>query len=293
MPNLEPSADILAPAKINLALHVVGQRSDGYHLIETLCVFAEQGDRLFVSESARDEFEICGPFAGAVPADGQNLVIAARDALRAGFAESAAGPVAIRLEKNLPVAAGLGGGSSDAAAGLILLSRHWQLELNNRNLAETGLPLGADIPMCVHAVPLIARGVGEAVETIANFPSLAMVLVNPGVPVPTGDIFAGLKHKQNPPLPALPHTLTNTSLIHWLRSTRNDLQPPAECVVPEIAESLRALEGSGSVLVRMTGSGATCFGIFKSTEDASAAERIIASDYPQWFVKAVTTGASQ
>ncbi|MEX0344860.1 MAG: 4-(cytidine 5'-diphospho)-2-C-methyl-D-erythritol kinase [Rhizobiaceae bacterium] len=293
MPNLEPSTQILAPAKINLALHVVGQRTDGYHLIETLCVFAEDGDRLVVSDSARDEFEICGPFANAVPASGHNLVMAARDALRTSFAEEAAGPVAIRLEKNVPVAAGLGGGSSDAAAALILLSRHWQLELDNGTLAKTGLPIGADIPMCVHAVPLIARGVGEAIETIADFPSLAMVLVNPGVPVPTGDIFAGLKSKQNPPLPALPCDLTVTSLIDWLSSTRNDLQPPAGSLVPEIAESLHALEGSGAVSARMTGSGATCFGIFRSMDEALAAERIIASDYPQWFVKAVETGASR
>ncbi len=292
MPHLNTPAGILAPAKINLALHVVGQKTDGYHLIETLCVFAEGGDRLFAFDSMRDEFEICGPFAKAVPASKQNLVIAARDALRTGFAETAAGPVAIRLEKNLPVAAGLGGGSSDAAAALILLSRHWQLGMESVNLSETGLPLGADIPMCVHAVPLIARGIGEAIETIANFPSLVMVLVNPGVPVPTGDIFARLKSKQNPPLPALPGDLSDTSLIDWLKSTRNDLQPPAESVAPEIAESLRALEGSGAVLARMTGSGATCFGIFENTDDALAAERIIASGHPQWFVKAVETGAS-
>ena len=287
------SAGFLAPAKINLALHVVGQRTDGYHLIETLCVFADQGDRLFVSGSQRDEFEICGPFANAIPASGQNLVIAARDALRAKFTDTAIGPVAIRLEKNLPVAAGLGGGSSDAAAALILLSRHWRLELDRGELAETGLPLGADIPVCVRSVPLIARGIGEAIETIDSFPSLAMVLVNPGVPVPTGNIFPKLKSKQNSPLPALPDNISDTSLIDWLRSTRNDLQLPAVSFVPEIAESLRALEGSGAILARMTGSGATCFGMFESTEDASAAERIIASDRPQWFVKAVKTGASQ
>ena len=165
---LSPRMEWLAPAKINLALHVTGQRADGYHLLDMLVVFACDGDRIIVSPADHDSFTVSGRFAAAVPTDERNLVIRARDALRAQ-APGTATPVAIHLEKNLPIAAGIGGGSSDAAATMLALNAYWQLGLSFDTLLAIGLTLGADLPMCLHGAargtPVLARGIGEAIQT--------------------------------------------------------------------------------------------------------------------------------
>jgi 4-diphosphocytidyl-2-C-methyl-D-erythritol kinase len=274
-----------APAKINLTLHVTGRRADGYHLLESLAVFTEFGDRLTVSPATEDVFSVSGPFAAQVPLDAGNLVIRARDALRA-LSPAFAWPVAISLEKNLPVASGIGGGSSDAAAALRALARHWRIEAD---LAALGLKLGADVPMCLAARPLVARGIGEHLEPLADFPPLPLVLVNPGVGVSTPDVFRALASRENPPLPRLPARLDPASVLEWLRATRNDLENPAKTLAPAIGDALDALGGTGALFARMSGSGATCFGLFESDADAARAAASIRAGFPSWFVAATTS----
>jgi 4-diphosphocytidyl-2-C-methyl-D-erythritol kinase len=272
-----------APAKVNLALHVTGRRADGYHLLESLVVFTGFGDRISVRPSAADEFVTAGPYGEALPTDAGNLVIRARDALRA--ANPASPPVSIVLEKNLPIASGIGGGSSDAAATLRALSRLWPMEdasLECR-IAPT---LGADVPMCLNGCTLTARGVGEILEPVSDFPPLAMVLVNPGVAVSTPSVFQKLASKENPPLPGRPARWDRSSLIDWLTQTRNDLEGPAIDLAPVVSDALNALRAAGADFARMSGSGATCFGLFDSVADAEAAAITIRQADPSWFVVA-------
>lgn len=278
-----------APAKINLALHVTGRRADGYHLLDTLVAFAAFGDRVNAEAAGSDAFLVAGPHAAAVPTDGVNLVLRARDLLRQRFPEARA-PVRIRLEKNLPVASGVGGGSSDAAAALKALARLWNLPEETGTLAQLALPLGADVPMCLHARPLVARGIGEEIAPVDAMPALALVLAHPGAAVSTPDIFRRLERRDNPPLPPLPGARDAKNLVEWLRGCRNDLEAPALAAQPVIGAVLRALRASGAGLARMSGSGATCFGIFSSLEEAGAAAAAIRAAQPGWFVTATRSG---
>jgi len=275
-----------ACAKINLALHVTGQRPDGYHLLEMLVTFARHGDRLGFAAADADDFTLSGQFADVLANDpGTNLVLKARDLLReaAGGAPS----VRIHLEKNLPVASGIGGGSADAAATLRGLMRLWDVALPADTIAALALKLGADVPMCLKSAPLIARGVGEEIETADALPSFAMVLANPLKGVSTPEVFRRLATKNNPPL-----VLIKTP--HWMeaiRATRNDLEPPARELVPEIAEISDMLTAEGAHFTRMSGSGATCFGIFETPVAAlRAAERLHAAR-PDWYFQATETFA--
>lgn len=277
-----------APAKVNLALHVVGRRPDGYHLLESLVVFADRGDRITVTAAAADHFSLSGLFAGGLSAEGDNLVLRAREALRTAMAGHAMPPVSIHLEKNLPLASGLGGGSSDAAATLRALDRHWGLSAG-AGLAGIGAALGADVPMCLNARPLLAGGIGERLEPLPAFPALAMVLVNPGVEVSTPTVFRALTDRENAPLPRLPARPGFETLMDWLGRTRNDLQAPATALAPPIATALDALQGSGAAFARMSGSGATCYGLFATQDAAGAAAATIARTSPGWFVTATRT----
>ena len=279
----------LAPAKLNLALHVTGRRADGYHLLESLVVFTRFGDRLHIGPAAADRFSIDGPFADGLDAARDNLVILAREALRQALPEqarNALSPVAIRLEKNLPVASGIGGGSSDAAAVLRCLNRLWRCGLDDRALAGIGAGLGADVPMCLAARPLVARGIGEIVGPMADFPALALVLVNPDVAVATPEVFARLSRRDSESLPSLPRTIDFHSLRNWLETTRNDLEPAAREIQPSIAQALAALDKAGSGFSRMSGSGATCFGLFETGNVAKRAALAIRAKHPGWFVAA-------
>jgi len=276
----------LAPAKINLALHVTGRRDDGYHLLESLVVFAELGDRITVAAATEDGFGVDGRFAADVPVDGGNLVLKARDALRAAFPHHTTQPVAIALEKNLPVASGIGGGSSDAAAALRALSRLWRLPADAATLARLALPLGADLPMCLAGHPLIARGIGEQLAPVRHFPSLPMVLVNPGIAVATPSVFRALASRENPPLAPLDSADT---VLDWLTTSRNDLEPAAMSIEPSIVAVLSTLRTSGAAFARMSGSGATCFGIFDSNAAAAHAATAISAERPGWFSAATTT----
>jgi 4-diphosphocytidyl-2-C-methyl-D-erythritol kinase len=277
-----------APAKINLALHVVGRRVDGFHLLETLIVFTRFGDTLTVSEAERDEVAVEGDYAALVPADGSNLVARARDALRA-LSPADAVPVRIALDKRIPVMGGVGGGSSNAAAALKALDGLWNLQTDPGRLADIAISLGADVPMCLESRPLVARGIGEIIEPVHGLPPLHLVLVNPGTTVSTPRIFAGLTRRDNPPLPALPAWRDARALARWLSQTRNDMAATAEALEPSIGDAIAVLSGTQPLLARMSGSGATCFGLYPDEASAERAAADIASRRPGWFVTATQT----
>ncbi|HVW54967.1 MAG TPA: 4-(cytidine 5'-diphospho)-2-C-methyl-D-erythritol kinase [Rhizobiaceae bacterium] len=282
-------SSFLAPAKINLALHVVGRRGDRYHLIETLAVFTGFGDRITVSPSQRDEFRVAGPYGDGIPLDSGNLVLKARDAFRMAFPGGA--PLSVILEKNLPPSSGIGGGSSDAAAMLRALRRHHDATLSDEALLEVAAKLGADLPMCLAARPLVARGIGERIEILRGFPSLPMVLVNPGVEVSTPAVFRALSKRDNAPLPSRPPS-DPKHLFAWLEQTRNDLQSPACGIAPPISDVLRTLENLGAAFARMSGSGATCFGLFETMDAAQNGAGLIRERQPDWFVTETRSMAS-
>lgn len=272
-----------APAKINLALHVTGRRADGYHLLDTLVTHGGAEDRVFArragdapTRAPRIALALTGPRAAGLSAEADNLVTAAARALAAEAARLGRGlfDVDLTLEKHLPIASGIGGGSSDAAATLRLLDRLWGLGLSPERLAEIGLPLGADVPMCVWGRPARVGGIGEAIEAVAPLPAFRLVLVNPGVPVATSAVFRALERRDNPPLPPLPARFaTLDELVDWLGNTRNDLEAAAIAVAPEIARTLDWLRSRpGCRLARMSGSGATCFALFAADAEVTAAD---------------------
>lgn len=278
-----------APAKVNLALHVTGRRKDGYHALDTLAVFTGFGDRITVEPAATDRFTLSGPMAGGLDSTAPNLVTQARDLLRAvhGF-----GPVSIHLEKVLPVSSGIGGGSSDAAATLRAINAAFSLGLDMAALADLALPLGADLPMCLHGVPLRARGIGDMIGPLDGVPAIALVLANPGVHVSTPEVFRALQSRDNPPLPAPDCLATVDQVARWLATTRNDMQDAALRICPAIGQALDALASEHPLFARMSGSGATCFGLFASLTAAQQAAERIAADHPAWFVVATETFAS-
>jgi 4-diphosphocytidyl-2-C-methyl-D-erythritol kinase len=283
--SVDRTISLIAPAKINLALHVTGRRTDGYHLLDSLVVFAAFGDRLSVRRADRDSFEMSGPYARDLPGDGSNLVLKARDILRRRFPAQAF-PVAIILEKQLPIASGIGGGSSDAAATLRGLTVLWGIQATLGELCSLGLALGADIPMCLHGAPLIARGIGEEIEPIAAFPHLPMVLVNNGMEISTPQVFAALTKRDNPALPAFAAPMTVADVCTYLQQTDNHLFAPATTIVPAIEDAMHGLRATAPRIARMSGSGATCFAIYDSDEAAISAASSLRNSHPSWFVAA-------
>ncbi len=263
-----------APAKVNLTLHVTGQRADGYHLLDSLVVFAGVGDGIAVGPG--QGLTVDGPFASQVPAGADNLVLRAAGLM---------GGASVRLTKNLPVASGVGGGSSDAAAVLRALARM------GRPLPDASqvLSLGADVPVCL-AGPQAMRmqGIGEVLTPVPNLPPCWLVLVNPGVPVPTGAVFQGLSRRDNPPMPAqLPPLADARALADFLTACRNDLEPPARQLAPTVDDCLRSIAASeGCLLARMSGSGATCFGLYAHQHQAQAAAEDLRAAQPEWWVVA-------
>jgi len=282
-----------APAKINLALHITGRRADGYHLIESLVVFAKLGDRVSVQQAERDMFRLEGPEAAALSGEDahNNLVVRARDGLREMARQSGLElpPVEICLEKRLPVASGIGGGSADAAATLKALCALWDYAPDPEALSQLTLRLGADVPMCLDGRALIARGIGETLSPVHLGFGLDLVIVNPRVSVSTPAVFSALKERDNAPLPAPENLDDRDGFMKWLEAARNDLQQPAQRMVPDIADCLSALDLVGARLSRMSGSGASCFGIFGSAEMAQAAASSLQQNKPGWFVAATGT----
>lgn len=293
---------LVAPAKINLALHVVGQRADGHHLLESLVTFADAGDRLSLAPADEDSFTVSGPFAGDVPTGAEggdgNLVLKARNRLRTQLTLRglACGPVALHLEKNLPVASGIGGGSADAAAALIGLRRFWghaPATDEDPDLAALGLSLGADLPMCLTGRPLVARGIGEAISLVSGLPAFPALLVNPGVAVSTPAVFRALTEKTHPPL-TLPDGLVGPQAwMAAIAALRNDLEPPALRLAPAIGLARAALCDAGAALCRMSGSGATCFGLFSDARARDHAATRIREAYPAWYLLPCTTLGSR
>lgn len=271
------AAGEFAPAKVNLALHVTGRRADGLHLLDSLVVFPAFGDRLEAEPAAGLSLAIEGPFAGDLGAGDDNLVVRA-----ARLLDPSRG-AAIRLAKHLPVASGIGGGSADAAAALRLLARLWGLPLPP---GEAVLALGADLPVCLAGRPCRMRGIGERLAPV-TLPPMWVVLANPGVPVPTGAVFAGLASRENPALPEVPAFANADALFGWLAAQRNDLEAPALAVAPAIAATLAALRAQpGCGLARMSGSGATCFGLFAGEGAALAAAAALRRAEAGWWVAA-------
>ncbi|MDP9837649.1 4-diphosphocytidyl-2-C-methyl-D-erythritol kinase [Neorhizobium huautlense] len=286
-----PVVTEVARAKINLALHVTGRRDDGYHLLDSLVTFCESGDRLDITASDEDRFSVSGPFADVLGAPADNLVLKARDGLRQRLAAAGiiTGPVAIHLEKNLPVASGIGGGSADAAAALHGLLRAWKTDLEPRTSNALLLSLGADVPMCFAGTPLAARGIGENITPLPQMPAMALVLANPLIGVSTPAIFKALERRDNPPVGALPASADLADWIDCLKNLRNDMEPAATRLVPEIAAARAMLDAEGALLSRMSGSGATCFGIFGSFEKAKAAAEALRRQRPDWYFCATNT----
>lgn len=268
-----------APAKVNLALHVTGRRADGYHLLDTLVVFPDLGDRLSLSPGEGLTFGLSGPFAWALADEPDNLVLRAARAL-AGDRRLG---THIALEKNLPVAAGLGGGSADAAAALRGLARLWGE--GQAALPGIAASLGADVPMCLASRPARAQGIGEHLSHLPRLPQAHLVLVNPGIPVPTAEVFQRLPRADNPPLPE-PAWSSFASFVVALAGARNDLEAPSIDRCPEIARVLSALGACKScALARMSGSGATCFGLFERAAEAEAARARIRAAEPGWWAE--------
>ena len=256
-------------------------------------MFTRFGDRVEIALADSDEFTVSGRYAPAVPLDASNLVLKARDALRREAGPERAPPVFVKLEKNLPVASGVGGGSSDAAAVLRGLAQTWGLDMDDAGLARIGLSLGADVPMCLAAKPLMARGIGDELSTVPDFSALGLVLVNPGTPVSTAEVFAALSRCDNEPLPPLPRSIDFHSLRNWLEVTRNDLEPAALAMQPAIGRALSWLNKAGSGFSRMSGSGATCFGLFETGNVAKRAAAEIRGRQPDWFVAATRSMSSE
>lgn len=279
-----------AYAKVNLTLHVTGQRSDGYHLLDSLVVFCGIADVLDATPAPIASLGLQGPFAKDIPADADNLVLKAARLVQPDLT------AAFTLTKNLPPASGIGGGTADAAAALRLLLRLARETLpiaNAEALAarldrNTLLSLGADMPVCFAARPTRMRGIGEQLDWLDPLPETHIVLVNPRVEVPTPLVFKALVSKENPPMPAsLPHWPDADALAVWLTSQRNDLQPAAIAHAPVIGRVLAALTAQPDALIaRMSGSGATCFALFNTAAAADSARAAIAAAQPGWWCAA-------
>jgi len=278
---------VSAPAKINLTLHVTGQRADGYHLLDSLVVFGGAQDLIRIEPADVLSLTVDGPEAAAVPADMGNLVLQVARLL---------GPdrgARITLTKSLPVASGIGGGSADAAATVRGLLRLWQIAdggpAADRALRAIGpgvLALGADIPVCLQSRPARMRGIGEDLAALPPLPPLPAVLVNPRLPVSTPAVFRRLTEKANTPMPLdIPAFATVAAFAGWLQGQRNDLQAAARALQPAVGTVLDALgDCAGCLLARMSGSGATCFGLFADVSAAQGAAERLRRDWPGWWI---------
>jgi 4-diphosphocytidyl-2-C-methyl-D-erythritol kinase len=288
-----------APAKVNLTLEIRGRRADGYHELESLIVFARVGDRLRLVPGAALALDVRGPSAAALGGAGGNLVLGAARELAARIEGLMLGR--FELWKRLPVAAGIGGGSSDAAAALRLIARVNAVAPEDPRLAAAACATGADVPVCLAARVRLVRGIGEDLSVPLDLPKLAAVLVNPAVALATTDVFgafsAATKPRPRHDVPARPslHAAAlprdRGELVSLLRVRNNDLEEAAISLAPAVAEVLAELRASPACeLARMSGSGATCFGIFRTTRAALSAARHLRASHPRWWVCATVLG---
>lgn len=271
---------VLAPAKINMTLHVTGRRADGFHLLDSLVMFADIGDTVRVKCADELSLAVDGRMSAGVPVDERNIMLRAAQFIGVG--------AAMRLTKKLPIAAGIGGGSSDAAATLKALS-----ELSGKPIPDNLIELGADLPVCLLGRTARMRGIGEQVEPLDGLPKLHAVLVNPNRPVETEAVYSRLTTHENPPMPeTIPTGQKAAELIGWLKTMRNDLEAPAMKAEPVIAQVFQALEVTpGCLMTRMSGSGGTCFGLYANRETARAAAGRLREQQPGWWVSAARLNA--
>lgn len=274
-----------APAKINLFLHVLGRRDDGYHLIESLVGFADVGDELALELAARLSLTIDGPMAGGLAAEDDNLVLRTARLFLAAFPQARAGR--FFLTKNLPVASGLGGGSSDAATALRLLCRANQMDATDPRVLAIARELGADVPVCVEARPRLMRGIGHELGPVLAHTDTPALLINPGVAVETRAVFSGLGLQPGQRLlPPAGASSGGDRLARLAAETRNDLEAPAKAITPKIERVLKALgTAAGCRLARMSGSGATCFGLFESEADVLQAAETLRMREALWWLQ--------
>ncbi|WP_406648399.1 4-(cytidine 5'-diphospho)-2-C-methyl-D-erythritol kinase [Aliisedimentitalea scapharcae] len=266
------TVEVFAPAKINLTLHVTDQRADGYHLLDSLVVFADIGDTILAKASETLSLALDGPQGDQLTAEPDNLVLRAARLLAGNRG------AALTLVKRLPVASGIGGGSADAAATLHALSQLWGLAIPESDAIVT---LGADVPVCMESVPQRMTGIGDTLAPVPGLPRMDIVLVNPGVSVSTPSVFQNLSNKRNAPMPdPLPHWRGPVDFVDWLQTQRNDLLAPAITLQPVMQDTLQALRQTGAMHVGMSGSGATCFALFPKDGSAQLAAQSMPA--PWW-----------
>lgn len=272
-----------APAKINLYLHVVGRRDDGYHLLDSLVTFAGVADTVEVRPAAKLVLRLAGPYARRIPAGPDNLVLRAARTLAASTGTSAGAE--ITLTKRLPPSSGIGGGSADAAATLRALAELWRVEVDDGRALALALSVGADVPVCLQGRSAYMGGIGEVLTPVPELPPAWFVLVNPGVPVPTAGVFKARKGDFSPPAPPLELPADAAGMAAALRARRNDLEEAACGMAPRVGEALAELARQDDVLLaRMSGSGGTCFGLFRDAAGAGMAAARISSAHGKWWV---------
>ncbi|MDR3518033.1 MAG: 4-(cytidine 5'-diphospho)-2-C-methyl-D-erythritol kinase [Azospirillaceae bacterium] len=280
-----------APAKINLYLHVLGVRPDGYHDLDSLVAFARVCDTVAVTVAEQPALTIDGPFGAPLAAEPPtgNLVWRALHALAEAVGRAPA--VAIRLTKELPLASGIGGGSSDAAACLRALTRLWRLDPHDRRLRDVAAGLGADVPVCLAGVSAYFGGIGDQVEAAPALPSCPVVVVNPGVPLSTPAVFKARRGPFSAAARLIEIPYDVVALATLLEQRRNDLADAARGLDPAIDPVLDSLDAApGCLLARLSGSGATCFGLFRDADDAGRAAARIHAEHPAWWVRATRLG---
>ncbi|MBN8521767.1 MAG: 4-(cytidine 5'-diphospho)-2-C-methyl-D-erythritol kinase [Alphaproteobacteria bacterium] len=273
----------IAPAKLNLFLHITGKRQDGYHLLESLVVFTDIADHVRITATGQTDFQVTGSFAHLTGAMEHNLVYRAYQAYESAIQRDL--KTVLSLEKNIPVGAGLGGGSSDAAAALRLLHRLYGS--TKIDIEKMALTLGADVPVCLQTRAQIMRGVGEKIHTLSTFPRLPVLMIWPDVICETASVFKALSFTPAPPV-SIPNKFeTADEVIGFLAETRNDLEKTAMNICPAIQTVLEEMRAQKGIrLARMTGSGSACFGICDDFDVAEHAKSYLGKKYPSWWCHA-------
>lgn len=272
---------MLAPAKVNLYLHVVGKRPDGYHLLDSLFVFADYGDKISVEQDDHLSLTVLN---SDLSCGEDNIIIKATRKLANFFGIEP--NVKIILEKNLPIASGIGGGSTDAAATLLALIQLWNVQISRENLLKIALELGADVPSCIEKIPVQVAGIGEVLTPAPQLPKLAMILMNPNKPVSTPQIFKTRKPIFTEAKPFLHDISDIDEFIAELKKRHNDLQSTACEIEPAVADVLSVFaENSLTLFSQMSGSGGTCFGLYRTEDDAEQAVKVFKSHHPEWWIQ--------
>lgn len=288
---------VFAPAKLNLFLHLTGKRQDGYHTLDSLVCFADIGDMITFEEAERFSFHIDGPFANVFQSqrgyiDDNNLVVKAVRNM-SQIADRALN-IKITLTKNLPIASGLGGGSSDAASTLWGLQQFWNYRIDDTIIQHVMVRLGADVPVCYLCQPTVMRGIGDHLVSHPMMPEIPIVIVNPNISCSTRDVFLHHSGYYREVINVPERFSSAETLVDFLKQTHNDLYDPALCCVPDISNVLHALNAFDSCLFsRMSGSGASCFGLFATMDEALSAVQTLTSEYPDWHIFSGTLNAPQ